>query len=60
VRVVWFGLAVYPLSGGFKSWSLLSVGAARRLLHLERAVEPLIGRLAAFRVMMVIERKMSA
>ena len=57
VRVVWFAFAAYPLSGGFKPWSLLSAGAARRLLRFERAIEPLIGRLAAFRVMIVIEKK---
>jgi len=57
VRVVWFGLAAYPLSGGFKPWSLLTAGMARQLLRFERTVEPLIGRLAAFRVMIVIEKK---
>ena len=57
VRVVWFGLAAYPLSGGFKPWSLLTVGMARRLLRVERAIEPLIGPLAAIRVMIVIEKK---
>jgi SAM-dependent methyltransferase len=56
-RVVWFGLAAYPLSGGFKRWSLLTAGMARHLMRFERAVEPLIGRLAAFRVMIVIEKK---
>jgi SAM-dependent methyltransferase len=56
-RVVWFGLAVYPLSGGFKPWSLLTTGMARHLLRLERAVEPFVGRFAAFRMMIVIEKK---
>jgi SAM-dependent methyltransferase len=57
VRVVWFAFAAYPLSGGFKPWSLLTAGMARHLLRFERTVEPLIGRLAAFRVMIVIEKK---
>jgi SAM-dependent methyltransferase len=56
-RVVWFGFAAYPLSGGFQPWSLLSADAARRLMRIERAVEPLLGRLAGFRVMIVIEKK---
>jgi SAM-dependent methyltransferase len=56
VRVDWFALAAYPLSGGFKPWSLVSAAAARRLLRFERAIEPLIGRLAAFRMMIVIEK----
>jgi SAM-dependent methyltransferase len=57
VRVVWFGLSAYPLSGGFKPWSLLTAGMARHLLRLERAVEPLVGRLVAFRMMIIIEKK---
>ena len=56
-RVVWFGLAAYPLSGGFKPWSLLTAGMARHLLRFERAFEPLIGRFAAFRMMIIIEKK---
>jgi hypothetical protein len=27
-RVDWFSLAVYPLSGGFKAWTLVPVGLA--------------------------------
>ncbi|MBV8752190.1 MAG: class I SAM-dependent methyltransferase [Hyphomicrobiales bacterium] len=57
VRVVWFAFAAFALSGGFRPWSLLTAGAARRLMRLERAVEPLIGRLAGFRVMIVIEKR---
>jgi len=56
-RVDWFGLAAYPLSGGFKPWSLLTARMARHLLRFERAIEPLVGRLAAFRVMVIIEKK---
>jgi SAM-dependent methyltransferase len=53
--VEWFALAAYPLSGGFKPWSLISAGIARRLLALERTLEPTIGRFAAFRMMLVVE-----
>jgi SAM-dependent methyltransferase len=56
VRVVWFAFAAFALSGGFRRWSLLTARGARRLMHFERAVEPLIGRLAGFRVMIVIEK----
>jgi SAM-dependent methyltransferase len=56
-RIVWFALAAYPLSGGFKPWSLLSARAARRLMQFERLLEPAIGRFAGFRVMIVIEKK---
>jgi SAM-dependent methyltransferase len=57
VRVVWFAFAAFALSGGFRRWSLLTAGAARRLMQVERAVEPVIGRLAGFRMMIVIEKK---
>ena len=55
-QVNWFSFAVYPLTGGFKSWSLISAGMAARALKLERAVEPVLGRLAAFRMMLVVEK----
>jgi SAM-dependent methyltransferase len=55
-RVDWFSFVVYPLSGGFKSWSLISWGFASAMLRLERAVEPTFGRLAAFRMMLVVEK----
>jgi hypothetical protein len=55
-RVEWFSLAAYPLSGGFKPWSLIGAGVARRLLRIERAVEPMLGPLAAFRMLLVVER----
>ena len=59
-RVDWFALAAYPLSGGFQRWSLLSAGIARRMLRIERAIEPLLGRQAGFRMMIVIEKPLEA
>jgi SAM-dependent methyltransferase len=56
MRVEWFSFLAYPLSGGFKPWSLLGEGGARRLLRLEQAIEPLLGRFAGFRLMLVIEK----
>jgi len=58
--VQWFSLGAYPLSGGFQSWSLISVGAARRLLRIERALEPILGRLAGFRMLLIIEKAMES
>lgn len=55
-RVDWFSLVAYPLTGGFKPWSLISQALARKLLRAERAVEPLVGRAMAFRMMLVIEK----
>jgi hypothetical protein len=55
-RVDWFSLAVYSLSGGFKPWSLVPEMLASPMLRVERAVEPFLGRFAAFRMMLVIEK----
>ena len=55
-RVDWFSFAAYPLSGGFQRWSLLTPAIARRMLRFERAVEPMFGKYAAFRMMMVVEK----
>ena len=49
-------LLAYPLSGGFKSWSLLSPALVAPMLRLERALEPVLGRLMAFRLLAVVER----
>jgi hypothetical protein len=54
--VQWFSLAAYPLSGGFQSWSLIGEGAARRMLRIERALEPVVGRFTAFRMLLVVEK----
>jgi SAM-dependent methyltransferase len=54
--VEWFAFAAYPLSGGFKPWSLISEGMARRMLRIERALEPVFGRVAAFRMMLIVEK----
>jgi SAM-dependent methyltransferase len=55
--VDYFSFLAYPMSGGFKSWSLIPAEAARPLLAAEWAVHSLIGRLAAFRLLGVYERQ---
>ncbi len=50
-----FGLWAYPLSGGFQRWSVLPVGLAKPLLRLESKLNPWLGRLAGFRLMVVAE-----
>lgn len=55
-RVDWISLVVYPLSGGFRSWSLLPARAVDRLLRVESRVEPYLGRLMAFRVLIQLDR----
>jgi SAM-dependent methyltransferase len=59
LRVVEFrrlSLFAYPLSGGFKSWSLIPGAAVSAVLALERALLPLLGRWLAFRMLVVVER----
>lgn len=55
-HVEWFSFFVYPLSGGFKSWSLLPEAVGRVGLRLERQIEPLLGRHLGFRLLAVIEK----
>jgi hypothetical protein len=55
-RIDWFSFAAYPMSGGFKAWSLLPMKVARHLLHFERILEPVAGRFLAFRMLLVIEK----
>lgn len=56
VRAEWLSLFAYPLSGGFKPWSLLPAFAAKPLLRLEDRLMPLLGPLMAFRLLAVLER----
>jgi len=53
-------LLAYPLSGGFKPWSLLPHAAVDGLLAFERRVEPLLGAFMGFRLLAVIEKKAAA
>lgn len=55
----WFAFAMYPLSGGFKPWSLVTQGMARVGLKLESFVEKRLGRLLGFRLLLVIEKRRS-
>lgn len=55
-RVDWFSLAVYPLSGGFKSWSLIPQSTVRQAIRIERVLEPFLGHLLGFRMLLVLEK----
>lgn len=50
-------LWTYPLSGGFRPWSLIPAAAIDGLLWLEDRLLPLLGPAMAFRMLGVIERK---
>jgi hypothetical protein len=56
-NIHWFSFVVYPLSGGFRRWSLLGSASASLGERLERALEPILGRLLGFRLMMVLEKR---
>ncbi len=51
-----FSWLVYPLSGGFRPWSLIPGRLLKALLATERKLAPLIVWLAAFRLFLVIEK----
>jgi len=55
--VKWFSFAIYPLSGGFKRWSLISPAMAELGLKIERYLERTLGRTAGFRMLLVVERR---
>ncbi|QWG25117.1 class I SAM-dependent methyltransferase [Bradyrhizobium sediminis] len=57
VEVSWFSLWVYPLSGGFKPWSLMPEFLGRRVLMLEKSIESALGRFVGFRNMIVLQKK---
>ena len=50
-------LFVYPLSGGFRRWSLVPVWAAKPSLALEARVSRWLGPLFAFRMLVVLEKR---
>jgi SAM-dependent methyltransferase len=58
-RVDWFSFAAYPLSGGFKPWGLIPQSVVEPLLVLEQKLEGTLGRLAGFRMMLVIKKRIS-
>jgi SAM-dependent methyltransferase len=51
-----FSLFAYPLSGGFKRWSLLPGWVAPSLLRMENYFNRLLGPILGFRTSIVLER----
>jgi SAM-dependent methyltransferase len=51
-----FAWLVYPLSGGFRRWSLVPRAALSAMLSVDRALEGPLGALAGFRMIAVMER----
>jgi SAM-dependent methyltransferase len=56
LRVRWFSFLAYPLSGGFRRWSLMPAGFGKAVLKWERMFEQKFGRLFGFRIMIVLKR----
>ena len=52
----WLSLIAYPLTGGFKSWTLISARCARWILRFEERLVPLAGAWAGFRLFVVLEK----
>jgi SAM-dependent methyltransferase len=56
VAVDWFALVVYPLSGGFRPWSLVPSALVKPLMAAENCLAPLLGPALGFRLMVVVEK----
>lgn len=56
-NVEWLSLIAYPLSGGFKKWLACPASLVPAVLAVEKALLPAAGPLAAFRLMIVLEKK---
>ncbi len=52
-----FALAVYPLSGGFRSWSLVTASMVKPLTAVEDFFAPLLGPILGFRLLVVLEKR---
>jgi SAM-dependent methyltransferase len=56
-HVRWLSLFAYPLTGGFKPWSLIPLALVGPLLRLEDVVSGTMGRVLGFRVLITIEKR---
>jgi len=52
----WLSLFAYPLSGGFQPWSLIPYSWIKVILKIEEKLLPFIGKIMAFRLMVVLEK----
>lgn len=55
--IEYFAFFAYPLSGGFKPWSLITDPTARGLLRLESRIERPLGHLLGFRLLIVFQKQ---
>lgn len=52
----WLSMFAYPMSGGFKRWSLIPSRLVTPLLKVEDWLLPYLGKIMAFRLMIVLEK----
>ena len=57
MQVEWLSVFVFPLSGGYQSWSLIPESLAPTLLAIDNALSPNLGRLLGYRLHVVLERQ---
>ncbi len=55
----WLSLFAYPLSGGFKPWSLIPHALVKPVLKLENVLAPVVGPLMGFRLLVALEKRSS-
>jgi SAM-dependent methyltransferase len=55
-HVRWLSFLAYPLSGGFKTWSLIPLRLVAPVLRFEDLISGMVGRLLGFRILVTIER----
>ncbi len=57
IQKSWLSLLAYPLSGGFKPWSLIPHALVAPVLRIEDTLAPALGGLVGFRLLIVLEKR---
>jgi SAM-dependent methyltransferase len=53
----YLSLWAYPLSGGFREWSMIPPPLVKPLLKMERILEPVLGRILGFKILIVLTKQ---
>lgn len=56
IRLEWLSLIAYPLSGGFRSWSLIPECLVDHVLRFEKSLPNFVKKLMGFRMLIVLEK----
>lgn len=57
IKKDYFSICLYPLSGGFRPWSLIPRFLVKQGLKFERYFEKCLGKHIGFRLLLIIERR---